>query len=87
MVEHNTFVRRLKSLRPHPTVRVDVMRDRHYRDDYWDTRVRRDWQNALLSGPGWWTGDEEREEGEDELDSNADTDGYGSEALGQSNAH
>ncbi|KAI1796044.1 hypothetical protein LXA43DRAFT_988087 [Ganoderma leucocontextum] len=83
-VEHNTFVRHLKTLRPHPSIHVEVMRDRRYYDGYWDLRIQRDWQDGLVSGPGWWVGSEEREEEEDELDSNSDADGYGSGTLEQS---
>ncbi|PIL37473.1 hypothetical protein GSI_01167 [Ganoderma sinense ZZ0214-1] len=75
-VEHNTFVEHLKSLRPHPSVRVEVMRDRHYRDGYWDLRIHRDWQDGVVSSPGWWVGGEELEEEENELYSNLDGDGH-----------
>ena len=78
-VEHSTFVGHLKSLRPHPTVRVEVMRDRHYRDGYWDLRIQRDWQDGMVSGPSWWVGGEEREGEEDEQYSISDVDGHGLE--------
>lgn len=60
------------------------MRDRHYRDGYWDLRIRRDWRDGQVSGPGWWSEGEEREEEDDELDPNPVEDKFCSDTAEQS---
>ncbi|TBU46377.1 hypothetical protein BD309DRAFT_954163 [Dichomitus squalens] len=70
--QYNTSVCHLKNFQPHPSIRVEVMRDRCRSNGHWEARIRRDWDEGLGSGPTWWIGSEELEEAEDESDSDSE---------------
>lgn len=76
-LEHNDYVRRLKSLQPDRNIRFEVMQDRLRHAGYWETRIRRDWDRGLGSSPSWWTGDEELEDGDAESESYSEDDELG----------
>ena len=66
-IEHSWFIWQLKKMHTALGVRVEVLRDRRYPDGYWDARIKEDWVSNVFSHPGWWSGGEELEDG-DELD-------------------
>ncbi|KAI9064879.1 hypothetical protein FKP32DRAFT_550561 [Trametes sanguinea] len=72
MLMHNLFAVKLKLLERSPCKdRFEMLQPRRYRDDYWNERLKREWLERIVNGPGCWAAGEEAEEGGDDVDERA----------------
>ncbi|KAL7282658.1 hypothetical protein ACG7TL_004131 [Trametes sanguinea] len=69
MLLHNLFALKLKLLETSPCKdRLELLKHRRYRHDYWNERLKQDWLERIVDDPGCWSAGEQKEEGGEEKD-------------------